>query len=392
MCGVNIEHSEADQCEEAALYDDGTIDSVDPLIVNLREQKLYPSPICKLRSHFYENIVQKHDRGVSVTPVGLVFDRHHGYIPLYGGDRVWGLFTPNEAEKMMWALTSAIFPVNLENKQSFSNGPYSNGPYGDIFDALTNDADQKTLGSYRIIMPVGDVDFSRGFASRLQQYVNDGGAVILNTGNLADRNLFPESFLGCKLTSTVKTARSAFSRLNNSFIVEDANYEYTCVEPSKAKVLAVTADSSCAPLFLVNEYGAGRVILTTPLFLKEPGSKKMLRLFDNLMQAVRKESLPVKVETPMEYLINRNKKGWVVSLFNNHGIPPTCGTFKTPPQVDATQVRKAVITLPAALGKVKEVRSWWDDKKLDFKASDKETTLEVDIPGGGAEVFEFIME
>ena len=86
------------------------------------------------------------------------------------------------------------------------------------------------------------------------------------------------------------------------------------------------------------------------------------------------------------------RSDWVVSVFNNHGVPPKQGVRKTPPQVDATQVRRATITLPARLGKVRRVRSWWEDKTLRARTTKEGTTLDVALPGGGAEAFEFALQ
>ena len=113
-------------------------------------------------------------------------------------------------------------------------------------------------------------------------------------------------------------------------------YEYRVVKPSKgAQVLAVTADEKQNPAIVLNRFGKGKVIVTAPFHMKAANSMTdMLVLFDHLMDKIRKDSIPVKVETRMQYSFNRNKNGWIVYLQNNSGLPPNRGTFQKPLKCD----------------------------------------------------------
>ena len=387
MAGTNIMNDESSSGALQCNFDYKTIDSIDPLVINLRDHRLYVSDFADLRAYIYDNIVKKRDRGTAITPVALLFDRYHGYVPIYSRSKVWEWFEPSEMEKTMWAMDETLYPRHPETESLRTS------PYGDIFDVLTNDADTKMLDTYKVILPVGDVTIDKAFASRLVDYVRQGGTIILNVKNLPTGNLFPADFLGCEVTGKTAKSRRSFSFFDNKTVIENMPFTYQIIKPINAKTAAVTVTVERNPLILVNGYGKGRVILTAPHYMKPRDSMtSMLKLFDNLMRAIRDEVLPLKVEGPMQYAINRNKNGWVISLFNHHGTPPKFHLSKFYVPNDPTQVRQARITFPKELGKVKQVIDWWTGKDVPFKRNAKGTTLTTTLPGGDAKILEFVIK
>ena len=391
LSGAGIWLSEGEGNEVVSLYDLDTIDKVDPMIVNLRDQKLHISPMVKVHAHFYDNIVKKRDRGVTVTPVALVWDRAHGYLPLYFGNLIWDFFVPNDMEKCMWAVDKHLFRPLPHNPY------YGTCPYGDIFDYITNDAGQNVLDSYKVIYPVGDVTLDNGFAKRIMEFVRRGGTVILNTENLKKRNPFPAEFLGVKLTGKTGRSPATFSRLSNTVVPEDRPYEYAVLELNGADVLAVTTDLAQAPAVTRHPYGKGSVIVTAPANLKPAGSmESMLNLFDEIMAAVRNKVIDIQVRTPMQYMISRSRTSWIVYLQNNFGLPPGGGLFKEPPRCDRTKTASAEILIPESAGEVGKVIDWWTGRELPFevvKADGKRCSrVKTVLPGGESQALEFVMK
>ena len=391
LSGAGIWLSEGEANETVALYDLDTIDKVDPMIVNLRDQKRHVSPMVKLHAHFYDNIVKKRDRGVTVTPVALVWDRAHGYLPLYFGSLVWDFFTPSDMEKCMWAVDKHLFRPLPHNNY------YGTCPYGDIFDYITNDAAQEVLDSYKVLYPVGDVTLDDAFARRIMEFVRRGGCVILNTENLKKRNPFPAEFLGVKLTGRTGRSPATFSRLSNTVIPEDRPYEYTVLEPDGAEVLAVTTDPAQAPAVTRHSYGRGGVVVTTPANLKPAGGMEtMLNLFDEIMKAVRNKVIDIQVKTPMQYMISRNKTSWIIYLQNNFGIPPGTGLFKEPPRCDRGKTASAEILIPESAGHVSRVIDWWSGREIPFEAIQVDgkrcCRLKTVLPGGECQALEFVLK
>ena len=119
----------------------------------------------------------------------------------------------------------------------------------------------------------------------------------------------------------------------------------------------------------------------------------MLALFDHLMDKLRSDSIPVRVETPMQYSINRNKTGWIVYLQNNSGLPPNRGIFEKPLQCDLSKKESARITFPASMGKVRKVIDWWTGREVPFKTTKifgrGDAVTEVILPGGDCCALEF---
>ena len=388
LCGAGIWRSEADLYELISFYNLDTIGSVDPLVINLRDQKPHISPMAKINTHFYDNIVKKRDRGVTVTPVALVLDRHHGYFPLYLGTSVWGFFAPSEMEKVMWAIDSHIF------KRVKNNDAYTTSRFGDIFDVITNDSKTDFLKTYQVLYLTGDVTLDKAFAARLQEYVKAGGTLVVNAELLKKYNTLKPDFTGCELTAETGISPATYSLLSGMVIPENMPYEYRVVKPLKgAQVIAITADDRQNPAIVLNTVGKGKVIVTAPFHLKVAKSMTdMLALFDHLMNKIRKDSIPVKVETRMQYSFNRNKTSWIVYLQNNSGLPPNRGTFQKPLKCDVSKKESAKITFPASMGKIRKVIDWWSGKEIPFKSSEQNATAEVTLPGGDCCALEFILD
>ena len=171
-------------------------------------------------------------------------------------------------------------------------------------------------------------------------------------------------------------------------------YEYRVVKPLKgARVLAVTADEKQNPAIVLSRCGKGRVIVTAPFHMKEAKSiENMLALFDHLMDKLRSDSIPVRVETPMQYSINRNKTGWIVYLQNNSGLPPKAGVFNKPLKCDLSKKETARIVFPASMGKVRKVIDWWTGREVPFKTAGSGASAEVTLPGGDCCALEFTVD
>src|SRR5438034_664250 len=118
-----------------------------------------------------------------------------------------------------------------------------------------------------------------------------------------------------------------------------------------------------------------RLIRTAPLLSVvkstglNPGRKNSTSTF---APAEQSSCTPIKVEGDVDYLVNRNPHGWVVTLFNDNGI------FK--PQQGLAQVdRSASVNVSVALknAKIIEANEWTSDSKLNIQDSSK---VELTIP------------
>ena len=92
------------------------------------------------------------------------------------------------------------------------------------------------------------------------------------------------------------------------------------------------------------------------------------------------DATPVKVSGDVEYLINRNSTGWVVTLLNNNGVyKPQQGMA----QVDRSAYVTTTISLPK--GRINSALDWTTDKQLPVSSANG---LTVPLAPGGVAVIE----
>jgi hypothetical protein len=400
MSGANIIKCEHDGQIFIANYDYRNIDKIDPLVKVLRDKPYCLSPAGEIRKDLYDNIVKKHERGVAYTPVALIFDRYHGFIPDYDKSNIFGVLPYTEGDCMMLGVESALFPFLSGNFQARATGPY-----GDMFDVLTNNSRKETLRAYRALLLVGDVDLDKLapdksswvaggggklFTERLMDYVRDGGTLMINAKQIKEGTL-PDEFLGCKISKERGKGRIGYSLLDGAVITERKSFGYQRLEPKSAipLILRADADGQKDALAVANRYGQGIVILTAPDYMMEAGSRnQMLNMFGYLMGQMRDELLPIKWKGAVEVLVNRNSKGWVVTLINNEGVTKKGGQ----PEV-ADDTKKADVWLclakPAGGLDVKEITEWVKGEKTEMKKTADGIETRITVPPGDVRILEF---
>jgi hypothetical protein len=82
------------------------------------------------------------------------------------------------------------------------------------------------------------------------------------------------------------------------------------------------------------------------------------------------------VRGDVEYFINRNDTGWVVTLFNNRGNYKSQHGLGIPRRQEI-----ASVTLSTALTATKAAE-WIEDKPLDLKAAGTQRSVSLEIPAG----------
>ena len=396
FCGCGVYSSEANHTEMLQWYDDEEIKTADPMCVALRDPECkWISPLARTNRHFYDEIVKKRDRGVMLTPIGVIFDRANGYATLYFGNSVWDFFAPSEMEQTMWSFNNHVF------KKYESNPHYATSEFGDVFDIITNDATEEFLRSYPVLMPIGDVTLDAPFATKLRAYVESGGTLVINAAlALKYSDAFDAAFLGAKIGGEPRKAVGCYSRLTGGQILEEAAFRYHPLTVcAGVETLAVTADDVEAPVITLNRVGNGRVILTAPDNMKPAGScDRMLKLFDDLVMTLRYDALPIRVKADanVQYALARNETSFLVYLNNNNGIPVSSGVHKDPPRTDIAKRAGAKIAIPARLGNVVRAFDWWTSAEVPVSVMEANgemwATVSTVLPGGDCAVIEFELE
>ena len=94
--------------------------------------------------------------------------------------------------------------------------------------------------------------------------------------------------------------------------------------------------------------------------------------------------LPIKVTGDVQYLINRNQNGWIVTLINNRG------NYK--PQQGLAEPRREEIAPVRLIPRVPvQAATMWqgDGQELLRRAAGETQSFEITLPAGGIRIIEF---
>ena len=376
MTGANIFFDECGHNIMYARYDYKTIEQEDPLAVNLREDKWHLSVMGQMMADFYDNIVCREDRGCAFTPIAMLWNLYHGHFTNYH-TTPWGLFPETEGDQMMSAVENTLYPTS--EKTHYNRG-FRTSKFGDSFDVITHDATAQTLEGYPILFLCGDIPIDQKLARKLADYAYRGGTLIANWKQVETvQNLFPEGFFGATVAAERRQARSSFSRLTGKTLHERLDFRYNLAKPlSQAEVAVFTADQNQDPLVLVTPHGQGKVILTLPDFLKERYSRsQMLNIFTDLMHELCRQALPIQIEGDIQFQVHRNRKGWLVALYNNYGSGLN-NTWQEPQQATNPKYDETVTLTPKI--KYSAVREWFTGER----------NLQLNVPAGDVRIVEII--
>jgi hypothetical protein len=211
---------------------------------------------------------------------------------------------------------------------------------------------------------------------RLTEYVRNGGTVVLNA---AQTSGVPQGLLGVRSTNeTVETDKArCLLPGDESEDLTGQLFRYEKVDLNGAQSLITTPDG--APLVTTNRVGKGKVIFcAVPDLLGE--DERIVPLAAHLLAHIFVDATPVKVSGDVEYLVNRNDSGWVVTLLNNNGVyKPQQGMA----QVDRTAYVNVTISVRGQ--QIQSANEWTEDKQLSLTGRD---TLNVRVAPGGVAVVE----
>jgi hypothetical protein len=236
------------------------------------------------------------------------------------------------------------------------------------------------LADYRAVVVGGHIDWSSLWIQRLTDYVKSGGTVVLNAAQIKG---LPEQLLGIRLTGTTAEADSARC-LSPGEAPQDLRgqiFRYEKIELKGAQAL-ITSDAGDA-LVTVNKVGKGTLVFSAlPDLLGE--DERITPFAAHMLAHVFADATPIKVSGDVEYLINRNDSGWVVTLLNNNGVyKPQQGLA----QVDRSAYVTTTITLPASPRQQPGTATdWINDKPLDVKNQNGAETVTVAIAPGAVSI------
>lgn len=231
------------------------------------------------------------------------------------------------------------------------------------------------LDSYRAIVLGGQPELSPQWIQKLTAYVRAGGTLVLNAAQIKS---VPVELLGVRLTGETAEAHNArcLSPADASQDLHGQIFRYEKVELKGAQTLMTTTGDE--PLVTANQVGKGIVIFSAIRDLLGE-DERMTPVAAHMLAHVFTDATPISIRGDVEYLVNRNQTGWVVTIFNNKGV------FKS--QQGMAQVdRSAYVTASIELrgGKIARAQEWLSDSSLEVKPDG----VKVEIPPGGIAIVE----
>ena len=325
------------------------------------------NPLGRITDEFVRFAEKHPDRGTPYTPVAFMLDPAHGFEMTDYPHWPFEVSQIDRGDKALRELFGVAYYPGLvvEGEPAMADRqPFVSGVFGDIFDVLTA-ADETgrrprvplSLLAYRAIVAGGRVEWSAEWIKRLDEYVRNGGTLVLNAAQLKN---VPDQFSGVRLLNNTGEAHNARCLAPNEELqdLKGQIFRYEKVELKGATAFMTTLSGE--PIVTVNKVGKGNVVFAgVPDLLGE--DERMTPFAAHMLAHVFADAVPVKVTGDVEYLINRNANGWVVTMLNNNGV------FKT--QQGMAQVdRSAYVDVKIALTGLRSANEWTSETALKVEA------------------------
>ena len=338
------------------------------------------NPLGRITDEFMRFAEKHPERGTPYTPIAFLLDPAHGFDMT---DYPQWPFEVSQIDRSDRALRElfgvAYYPgLVVEGEPAIADRqPFVASVFGDIFDVLTaadaqgsRSKSQSLLPSYRAIVVGGRIEWSSEWIKRLDDYVRNGGTVVLNAAQIKK---LPEEFLGVRLLNSTGEAHNATcaSPGEQSQDLHGGIFRYEKIELKGATALISVPTGD--PLVTVNKVGKGSVVFAAvPDLLGE--DERIVPFAAHMLAHVFADAVPLKVTGDVEYLINRTANGWIVTLLNNNGV------FKT--QQGMAQVDRSAYVTVTIGNQIKSATDWLSDAPL----LPENGIITVRIPPGGVAI------
>jgi len=345
------------------------------------------NPLGRITDEFVSFAAKHPDRGEPYTPIAFLLDPAHGWEMTDYPQWPFEVSQINRSDRALRELFGAAYypgPVREGEPASGERQAFVPGVFGNIFDVLVaSDTHKDAIDSYRAVLVGSQISWGNGWAQKLEDYVRKGGVVVLDS---VQAQGLPENLLGVQLVGDVAVEADNANCLSPGEPKQNLSgqmFMYERVYLHGAKVLIESSRHD--PLVTVNNLGRGRVIVVAlPGLLGE--DERLPPFVAHLLVHLAAEATPVKVEGEVEYLVNRNSRGWVVTLFNDSGV------FK--PQQGLAQVdRSASVQVKLSLrgAQMLSANEWTSDQAIAIqKPVNQSDSVTVNIAPGGVAVVELV--
>jgi hypothetical protein len=339
------------------------------------------NPLGRITEEFVRFAQEHTDRGTPYTPIAFLLDPGHGWDMTDYPQLPLGVSPVNRSDRALRELFLAAYhpAANDEGEPATADRQaFTNSAFGDIFDVLVADEKKaEAVDAYRALVVGGRVEWSPMWAARLKAYAEKGGTVVINA---AQAKGLPAELLGVRATGATAEADDASCLAPGEPKIDLSGqvYRYERVEPRGAEVLLKTPSGD--PLVTINRVGRGHVVYcAVPDLLGL--DERLVPAAAHLLAHLASDATPVRVRGEVEYLVNRNARGWVVTLINNRGV------YK--PQQGLAQVNRTEsveVTLEANGAVFKRAGEWTTNSELKVNGG----AVSLSIPPGGVRIVELL--
>lgn len=258
---------------------------------------------------WYEHAQRYQERGIPYTPMAFLLDFDQGWRP---GQDIFGLWPQERHDHAVEAMFRHVY--GWRGPLGFERDHLTNGPYGEIFDVITDNAPLAVLQQYGVLWPLGRPAVDPPHVAAYSEYVKQGGILVVD---FPLATAFPTKFLGVRFskeTSIATQVQTALGKLTRVLA------PYGCQRMTvrqDAQTLAWT--DSGDPLVAWRRVGSGVLIVSaTQDWLDQRGH--LLPIVPALLRVLADEFLPVQAPPEVQMFLNRADDGWIIGLVNNNGI------------------------------------------------------------------------
>ena len=375
------------------------------------------NPLGRITDEFVRFADKHPDRGTPYTPVAFLLDPAHGWEMTDYPQWPFSVSQINRSDRALRELFGAAYypgPVREGEPASGERQAFVPGIFGNIFDVLVaspvqsptskvqsranagsadvppalsarganNAKPSDAIDSYAAVIVGGTISWTSGWSSKLEAYVRNGGTLVLNSAQIKG---LPANLIGVRLTGATAEAHNAkcLSANEPEQDLKGQIFRYDRVEAKGAEILISVPTGD--PLVTVNKVGKGRVVFVAlPDLLGE--DERITPFVAHLLAHLAADATPVKVEGEVEYLINRNSRGWVITLFNDNGV------FKL--QQGLSQVDRSAnvgVTISLRGAAISRATEWTSDQNLAVaRKAGAADSVTVNIAAGGIAVVELV--
>jgi hypothetical protein len=346
------------------------------------------NPLGRITDEFMRFAEKHPERGTPYTPIAILLDPAHGWEMTDYPHWPFGVSQIDKSDRALRELFGAAYypaPVTEGEPATADRQAHVAAIFGDIFDVLvaTETRAAEAINAYRAAIVGGRVEWSRAWAKRLEDYVSQGGVLVLN---VAQTKGLAEELLGVRLLGEKAEADTArcLSPNEAGADLRGQLFRYERVAARKGAQVLIATESG-DPLVTVNKVGQGSIVFVAlPDLLGE--DERLTPFAAHLLAHLASEATPVRVRGEVEYLVNRTTAGWVVTLINNKGV--------LKPQQGMAQVDRsasAEVTLSLQRGQsVEQAREWTEEKPLDIARENGQSIVKLRVAPGGVRIVELV--